>query len=221
MTRWRRRPPPDSIRIPRRWRRGWRGLSVAAVLFVIVAVGRSIPRVGSPSAAPAHSGTDWERYHDHMFHVTHVVDGDTLDIEIPDGQRATTRIRLWGVDTPEIKHGGDPDMYFGPEAKSFAERTLHGRDVHIVLSPKRTRDKYGRLLAYVYLERGGTMFNELLIEDGFAYADTRFRHAFDANFKNEERQARSAHAGLWADVKPEQMPTWKQRTEQRRTPRSP
>lgn len=221
MARWRRRLPPNSIRIPRRWRRGWRGLSIAAVLLVVVGIGRSIPRVGAPIAAPEHSGSDWERYHDRAFHVTHVVDGDTLDIEIPDGKRATTRIRLWGVDTPEVAHSGDPDMYFGPEAKAFAERTLHDRDVHIVLSPTQTRDKFGRLLAYVYLERGGAMFNELLIEDGFAYVDTRFRHAFDANFKADEQEARRSRAGLWADVKTEQMPPWKQRTEMRRTAKSP
>lgn len=221
MPRWRQRRPPDSIHVPRRWRRGWRGLSIAAIVAFAVFAGRSIPRIGSQAPPPPLSGSDWDRYHDRTFRVTRVVDGDTLDIDIPDGSHATTRIRLWGVDTPEVAHSGDPDMYFGPEAKAFAERTLTGRDVYIVLSPTRTRDKFGRLLAYVYLERGGSMFNELLIEDGYAYADTRFRHAFDKTFKNDEKRARVARAGLWADVRPDQMPPWRQRMENRRGAKTP
>ncbi len=126
-----------------------------------------------------------------------------------------TRIRLWGVDTPEISHGRGASAHFGPEATEFAKRTLAGRRVHIVLSPKRTRGKYGRLLAYVFLERGGPMFNEMLLEQGYAYADLRFDHHYYKRFKGIEKRTRRAGTGLWADVTLDQMPAWKQRFEGR------
>ncbi len=106
-------------------------------------------------------------------------------------------------------------MYFGPEATAFAETTLSGREVHIVLSPKRTRGKYGRLLAYVHLERGGRMFNEMLLEQGYAYADLRFDHHYYKQFKALEKRARRSGVGLWDGVTPPQMPEWKQRFERK------
>ncbi len=105
-------------------------------------------------------------------------------------------------------------MHFGPEATTFARETLGSRDVLVVLSPKQTRGKYGRLLAYVYLKRGGPMFNEMLIEQGFAYADLRFKHHYYRAFKSIEKRARRDAKGLWANVSPEKMPPWKQRFEQ-------
>ena len=104
-------------------------------------------------------------------------------------------------------------MHFGPEARAFAERILESRTVHVVLSPKRTRDKYGRLLAYVFLERGGRMFNEMLLEEGYAYADLRFEHHYFDRFAAIEKRSRKARVGLWANVTPDKMPAWRQRFE--------
>ncbi len=106
-------------------------------------------------------------------------------------------------------------MHFATEAKRFAERTLAGRSVQIVLSPKRTRGKYGRLLAYVFLRRDGRMFNEMLLADGYAYADLRFDHHYFKRFGTIEKRARKADVGLWADVTLGRMPPWKQRFERR------
>ena len=202
----RRRPPiPKSIELPSAWRVRVLPLAIAVLLIVLVVCRRSPP-------APTPGG-DYARYHDHTFRVARVVDGDTLDVEAPDNDKPVTRIRLWGVDAPEIGHHGRPVMHFGPEAKDFTERTLSGRDVHIVLSPKRTRGKYGRLLAYVYLQRAGRMFNEMLLEEGYAYADLRFPHHYDDQFEASEMRARRSGAGLWADVTLDKMPAWKQRFE--------
>ena len=63
---------------------------------------------------------DIEKYNAKTFAVIHVVDGDTLDINISDGRYNHTRIRLWGIDTPETKKPNSPVMYFGPEASDFA-----------------------------------------------------------------------------------------------------
>jgi micrococcal nuclease len=164
----------------------------------------------------AEAAIDWTRYHDKTFRVTKIVDGDTLDIDVPDSGSATTRIRLWGVDTPELAHFGKPVMHFGPEAAEFAKNTLDGRSVHVVLSPKQTRGKFGRLLAYVFLERGGRMYNEMLLEQGYAYADLRFPHHYAEQFEAADRRARRDKIGLWANITPEKMPAWKQRFEKKK-----
>jgi micrococcal nuclease len=156
---------------------------------------------------------DYQRYHDRSFLVVNVVDGDTIDIDAPDPPRSTTRIRLWGVDTPEGGQDGREGMRFAAEAGDFAREKLLGQRVYVVLSPKRSRDKYGRLLAYVMLERGGRMFNEMLVAQGYAYADLRFDHHYDRQFRTLENRARREGLGLWAEVTLEQMPEWRQRLE--------
>lgn len=196
---------PDSVTLPAPWRRyGLKALILVALAAAVVC---------SRSTRTPVRTDDQARYHDRSFGVVYVVDGDTLDIDAPDGAKPVTRIRLWGVDTPEMGRGKGPPMHFGAEAKEFAQRTLMGRLVHIVLSPKRTRGKYGRLLAYVFLERGGRMFNEMLLEEGYAYADLRFDHHYFDRFKTIEKRARRSGVGLWAGVTTDQMPTWKQRFE--------
>ena len=158
-------------------------------------------------------GSDRVRYDDAIATVVYVADGDTFDINMPDGRRATTRIRLWGVDCPEISHdAGEPDAHFGRESADFVQEHLTGRRVRIALDPNHTpRGKYGRLLAYVYFEDTGEMLNELLIEEGLAYADRRFKHALKHRFVKIEKRAMKQRVGLWETVKPEQMPAWRQR----------
>lgn len=196
---------PESITLRGRWRRyAWPAivLAVAAVLAVCDRAG----------LAPVQND-DRARYHDRSFRVVRVVDGDTIVIDAPDKNKDVTRVRLWGVDAPEVAHGDQPDMHFGRDAKAFAERTLSGRKVHIVLSPERTRGKYKRLLAYVYMKRGGHMFNEMLLEDGYAYADRRFDHHYKRQFEAIEKRARKDRVGLWAEVTVSKMPPWRQRFE--------
>ena len=159
MTLWQRKPAlPSSVKITSR-RRLLKALPLllcgVAVLYV-------------RGCHPTDQRNDRDRYHDRTFRVVRVIDGDTLDIDVPDGPRATTRIRLWGVDCPEVGHHGTKNMHFGPEATTFARKTLEDRTVLVILSPKQTRGKYGRLLAYVLRKRGGPMFNGMLIEHGFA-----------------------------------------------------
>lgn len=168
------------------------------------------------ASGPARPATDdAARYHDRSFRVVHVVDGDTLDIDAPDDDKQVTRIRLLGVDTPEVARGTREGMYFGAEASAFAKETLLDRRVHVVLPPDRTRGRFGRLLAYVFLKRGGRMFNEMLLEEGYAYADLRFKHVYFDRFKRIEKRARQASRGLWEGITLDRMPPWKQRFEKR------
>jgi micrococcal nuclease len=162
--------------------------------------------------APAASD-DFSKYHNKTFTVVKVVDGDTLDLNIPDGKYKTTRIRLLGVDTPETKKPNTPVMYFGPEAYEFTKQTVLGGEVTIILdqvSP--ARDRYGRLLAYIKLS-DDRMLNESLISDGYAYADSRFRHSFYKTYMQLQAKARRLKKGLWKEITPDQMPPWMQKKE--------
>ncbi len=159
----------------------------------------------------AWASADRKRYHQHAFNVVNIVDGDTLDIEAPDGDSPFTRIRLLGVDTPETQHPTLGKMYFGPEATEYTAHLAQGKVVTVVLDAvSDERDQYGRLLAYLILPKG-EMLNENLIRDGFGYADLRFSHSRFEVFVELMEQAIAERRGLWRDVKPEQLPEWLRR----------
>ena len=80
--------------------------------------------------------------------VTHVVDGDTIDVAMPDGSEET--VRYIGIDTPETVKPDTPVQCGGPKAHAVNERLVGGRTVTLRFDAER-RDVYGRLLAYVYL----------------------------------------------------------------------
>jgi micrococcal nuclease len=153
---------------------------------------------------------DLEKYHAGTFTVVNVVDGDTIDIDIPDGQFEHTRIRLWGIDTPETKNPKVGVMYFGPEAAEFATELTLRKNVTVYLEEHSTRGKYGRLLAYVQLP-DKRFLNEVLLTEGYAYADLRFRHSLYNRYKQLDASARSLKKGLWENVTREQLPEWLQR----------
>ena len=155
---------------------------------------------------------DLEKYHKKTFAVVKVVDGDTIDIDIPDANKNYTRIRLWGIDTPESKSPYSGVMYFGPEAAEFTTESALGKKVTVYLEEHRTRGNYGRLLAYVQLP-DGMFLNEALLTEGFAYADLRFRHSLYRKYEQLEASARRQKKGLWEKVTREQLPGWLQRME--------
>ena len=171
-------------------------------------ISRSITK---PAIAAQQDSGDISKYHGRQFAVVKVVDGDTLDIDIPDGKYSHTRIRLWGIDTPETKDPRTGPMYFGKEASDFATKLTLGKQVTIYLEKeKNSRDIYHRLLAYIQLP-DGTFLNEVLLSEGYAYADLRFKHGLYNKYKQLESVARSRKIGLWANVTPEQMPKWRQK----------
>ena len=228
LNRRRRYKVPPSIVVGSLWKRRPVLSVIVIVLLGVVAYDRIWPRAVGGGRSTKFQSRDWvvaqeaaiiagdfALYHDKTFAVARVVDGDTIDLNVPDGAKPTTRVRLWGVDTPEVEGSDRGPMYFGPAASNYAKRILEGNKVHIVLSPKDTRGKYGRLLAYVYLDRDGPMFNEMLLETGHAYADTRFKHHYLDKFKLLEKHARNNSVGLWAQVETQQMPAWRQRSEKR------
>jgi micrococcal nuclease len=106
------------------------------------------------------------------------------------------RIRLIGVDTPETVHPRIGEEPYGREASNFTKSQLTGKQVLIELDVE-PRDKYGRLLGYVYLT-DGTMFNASLMNQGYAQMMTyppnvRWAELFRALQTNARNQSR----GLW------------------------
>jgi micrococcal nuclease len=132
--------------------------------------------------------------------VSRHVDGDTVHITLenpPAGLNNVEKIRMIGVDTPETVHPSKDVEYFGKEASDFTKKALLGKDVYIALDWD-TRDKYDRLLAYIYMP-DGKCHNAELIKQGYAHAYTRFPFQFLEEFRLLEQEARAAKAGLWAD----------------------
>lgn len=122
---------------------------------------------------------------------TRVVDGDTIILG------NNERVRLIGVDTPETKHPRKPVEYFGKEASTFTQKMVEGKEVKLEYDQQR-KDKYGRLLAYVYL-MDGTFLNAEIIKQGYGHAYTRFPFKYMEEFRQYEKEAREAKRGLWAD----------------------
>jgi micrococcal nuclease len=153
---------------------------IAGVLLVLVIWSRL---GGEESADPTFDGAGHAT-------VQRVVDGDTVRLV------GLGSVRLIGIDTPEV-YGGQVEC-FGPQASSFTKKLLpRGAEVRYRVG-REARDRYGRLLAYVWLE-DGRMVNRMLAEQGYATPLTiapndqlapAFRKAADA--------AREAHRGMWA-----------------------
>lgn len=119
-----------------------------------------------------------------------VVDGDTI---VLDGNE---KVRLIGVDTPETKDPRKPVQYFGKEAYEFTKGLVEGNKVRLEYNQTRI-DKYGRTLAYVYLE-DGTFLNAEIIKQGYGFAYTRFPFKYLEEFRQYERDARENERGLWS-----------------------
>jgi len=119
-----------------------------------------------------------------------VVDGDTI---VLDGNE---KVRLIGVDTPETKDPRKPVQYFEKEAYEFTKKLVRGKRVRLEFDQNKT-DKYGRTLAYVYLE-DGTFLNAEIIKQGYGFAYTNFPFRYLGEFRQYEREAREGERGLWA-----------------------
>ncbi len=156
--------------------------------------------------------TDAAQYDRNAFEVVRVVDGDTLHLDVPDRDGRITKVRLLGIDAPEMGDAQKKPMYFAGEATRFATDLALHKVVTIHLDATAgSRDKYGRLLAYVALP-DGRFLNEELLLGGYVYADLRFRHSYYQKYKQLEASARATKAGLWAGVTSDQMPAWRQKT---------
>ena len=126
-----------------------------------------------------------------------VIDGDTIHALF---RGHDERVRFIGVNTPEVPWYGAAAECFGVEAARYTQWRLAGRSVRLAFDV-RLRDRYGRLLAYVYL--GPELFNLTLVQLGFAKADpvppdTQMAGAF----ASAEGAARGKGLGIWSACAP-------------------
>lgn len=128
--------------------------------------------------------------------VTRVIDGDTIEVEINGN---VEKVRLIGVDTPETVDPRKIVQCFGKEASEMSKKILTEKNVKLESDSTQTnRDKYNRLLRYVYIE-DGTLVNKYLIEKGFGHEYTyHVPYMYQIEFKQAEKYARENSLGLWA-----------------------
>lgn len=132
-----------------------------------------------------------------LYSVVKVIDGDTVDVNV---NGKAERLRLIGINTPETVDPRKSVECFGTEASNKAKQLLTNAKVRLEADPSQgERDKYGRLLRYIFLE-DGKHFNRIMISEGYASEYTyNLPYKYQAEFKQAENEARAAKRGLWAD----------------------
>ncbi|HMT10156.1 MAG TPA: thermonuclease family protein [Ignavibacteria bacterium] len=142
--------------------------------------------------------------------ITKVFDGDTFEAEI-NGKKE--KVRMLGIDTPEkfdsdkltrdmerTKKDSETIKKLGELSSQFTRKLLEGKKV--LLEPDKSqddKDKYGRLLRYVYLE-DGTFVNEKIVAEGYAVVFRKFKVSKEKELIDAETDARKGKKGLWGDI---------------------
>ena len=130
------------------------------------------------------SGEEWAM-------VARVIDGDTIELE--NGEK----LRYIGINTPESVDPRRKVECFGKESAAFNKNLVEGKRVRLEKDISE-RDKYGRLLRFVFLE-DGTLVNEVLVREGYAHASPYTPDISRKDFFREaESDAKSNHRGLWS-----------------------
>jgi len=169
------------LRLPRR---PWQAVLLVVLVLLLAALRQWWPELfESSSPRPLEAG----------FHrVARVVDGDTFLLA-----DAAERVRLIGADTPETVKPNHTVEPWGPEATQSTKDFLAGGEVRLEFDGP-ARDKYGRILAYVWV--GDRMLNEELLRAGLATAKLGYPYssAMKERFRRAEGEARAARRGIWS-----------------------
>jgi micrococcal nuclease len=129
-----------------------------------------------------------------LYGINRFVDGDTIAVNM-NGNVET--IRMIGIDTPETHKPNTPVQCYGPEAANFTKTLIGSQSVRLQADSLDTnRDRYGRLLRYVYLPDGRLVETEL-INNGYAFAYTLFPFQKKEEFSAHMQAAQAAKKGLW------------------------
>lgn len=129
-----------------------------------------------------------------FYEVVYINDGDTITVR---ANNREDKVRFIGIDTPEKDHPSKPVQCFSYAATNYLTELIGDNDVKLVADPTNSnRDRYDRLLRYVYLP-DGTNVNAKMIEEGYAFAYTSFPVTQMDEFLTLEKQAREANRGLW------------------------
>lgn len=164
-----------------------RRAALAVLLAVVIAALTSCTPPASPTQTVVSATEEAE--------VIAVVDGDTIDVSTSAG---TARVRLIGIDMPEIGRDGEPGECYATEARGFLDDLLYGRTVRLQSdSTQADADKYGRLLRHVVID--GKSAAVLALEAGAGYEYTYdVPYIGQLEHRDAENAAAAAGAGLWS-----------------------
>jgi micrococcal nuclease len=127
--------------------------------------------------------------------VTKVYDGDTISVNM-DGREE--KIRMIGVDTPETHKPNSPVECYGQQASDFTKQQLSEQEVKLEPDPlNQNRDRYQRLLRYVYT-KDGRLFNAELVKQGYGFAYLSFPFSKAEEFRILQSEAKANNLGIWA-----------------------
>lgn len=145
-----------------------------------------------------------------LYQITRFVDGDTIAVSM---NGKTETIRMIGIDTPETHKPDAPVQCYGPAASAYIKNLIGNRKVRLEADPKSTnRDRYERLLRYVYLPDGRLVAEEL-IANGYGFAYTQFPFTKSELFVAKQEEARVHGRGLWSNCQPYQQQNGRWQTE--------
>jgi len=134
-----------------------------------------------------------------LYQVTQVHDGDTISVNM---NGIEEKVRFIGVDTPETQDPRKPVECFGKAAAGFTKQLLSGSRVRLEADAlSSNRDRYNRLLRYVYLA-DGRLINAEIIKSGYGFAYTSFPFTKSDDFKSFEHRAENEKRGLWSSCQP-------------------
>jgi len=190
-------PLPQYFRAPDHWYDPYFDAAGSALLLARVASNDPAYTITrGDTATIVHAALDPSIPPVSLSEILDVVDGDTVKI-LYNGTEET--VRLIGIDTPETVHPTKPAQCFGAEASARTKELLTGKRVAVELdSSQGERDKYGRLLAYLFLTNGTNVAEELILEGyGKEYTyDQPYNYMME--FRQAEERARTSGTGLWA-----------------------
>ena len=134
--------------------------------------------------------------------VDHVIDGDTVDLQFSDG--SSDRARLLGIDTPETVKPNAPVDCFGPEASARTKQLLPAGTAVVIQRDHEARDRYGRLLVYLWRRSDGLFVNSSLVIDGYARTlAIAPNNTHRSDLSADAATARATGSGLWGACPPD------------------
>lgn len=134
-----------------------------------------------------------------FYHVTEFADGDTISVDM---NGTTEKIRFIGVDTPETHDPRKAVQCYGQAAAQFTKNFVGQQPVRLEADPINTnRDRYNRLLRYVYLPNG-SLVNAEIIKQGYGFAYTSFPFTKVDEFRGYQLEAQNQKRGLWGVCQP-------------------
>lgn len=156
----------------------------------------AVDQTSSAQASMAHLDHKQKPRAIQYYTVDRVVDGDTIVVDI---NGAPEKVRFIGVDTPETVDPRKPVQCYGLQASSYVKRLLTGARVGLESdSSQGDKDRYGRLLRYIFLT-DGTNLDEQLIAKGYGHEYTyNLPYKYQSQFRQAEDQAKAKKLGLWA-----------------------